>query len=354
MNENFDDYFASLDKVEVEKNAKQLNGSIEQKHLNLTSTKTQGTVIFRPIADLEIRDGIERCIPIRRITNVYEIGLSVPALNDDGTQKMNDDGTPRTYYNRYKVCGAENFITKLTPEQYKLHSETTEAIDAVTSFAGDNDIDLYNDYGVSAYVKKEVSLFWGKVFKFTSSVKNANVIDAENKVFLMRAASPKFSTSFNNSQKSKTEMKGSSAWRNSTFSRTVGDGNYGCSITTALNSGGTIGYSFTINFDEISKFKLTQEDIDKCTDLNAEYCDVTTFNEDYYTFLRDKFIELKNKMFTNLNGSDEIIFRTSFCAAPEKLSSTPSVTQKQVTKSTGPVVQPDLSSVPKFKIPTSL
>lgn len=270
-------YFSNLKKYSEENSGSNSFNKTERddsgKVLNLTKQSNYGTVLLRPINDVN-------GIPMKVLSKIYELYESSPAIDEEGKPILNNDGTQRYQYNNCIIADPVNYsmagIT-LTPEQTMALNNCISAIKKYEDYVYNEVIDPEETAtGLNVKFRKEISMFWAKVLSLTS---NNQTSLTEGKVRLIRHNSSNFSRQFIQALDDGTAIrKDGGAWIQQYFSRTVGASNKIVSITTDLNKGGTVGYSMSYMFAEGAQYELTQADVDLCTSLHTQICDLTNLD----------------------------------------------------------------------------
>lgn len=266
----FDDIIAS-DAAAQQKREKSPRGSL----LNLCKAENRGLALVRPIVD-------ELGRTTKTLTDLVEVYESIPAFNDDGSPKLNNEGKQWVDYSNITVVAPENYNTRmfsLTASQSNLLTELIAKLRMYNEMLNKKILARENtatNLGVS--VRSSLTFFWAKVIMLSDKSGKTKIDDGI--VRLCKHVSASFATIMAKAVQTQTKiMGGSKDWMMQFFGRDPGQFNAITSISTEFSPPGVVGYATNIQFSNAAPYDLTEEDISTCVDLNTQVVDLTKFDE---------------------------------------------------------------------------
>lgn len=353
MAQSMEEFFSMMQAYSEEHNAQ--NKSSGKNYLVLSrQIMSDSTSIFRIIND-------SKGVPMRLIHDVYECWLNLPVIGDDGNPVLDEAGNPTYYGRRYNVCGLSNY-KNLSADDIKLVNDTVELCERFSQL----DKETLDKLGSNTTYRKEISLWWCKLLAFTG---NKDATSGVQLIYLVRNHGNSFFQDYCRAINTKTSMKGSGQWLEKYLNREVGTHEEACSVRVHLGDPDKkeqLGYSYTIAFDTVAPYELTPEDIEMCTDLDAEYINVADFNRDLYTTVRDYLTkvlaehDMKSATDMGLTPAPEqpkVDAQTAYAsyqAPPAPVNAAPQVTPRPAGAPTFTAPRPAGAPVPPMGPPTSL
>lgn len=254
--------------------------SVRATTLNLVSQKNRGTATVRIVAD-------KTGVPIQTVKGVFEVYEDVPVI-ENGNPVIGDDGKVQTRKVLSEIPYASNYDSKdiigtVRPTEAQLQklNHLTDLLTQYQDYVNNEYIDqTTTETNMGVRYRSCMTSFWAKVFSVVPT--GATNIIEEPAMYLCKHSSPRFVQTFNEcvNQQISARKDAAAAYLDKFVSNEVGEYDANVTISTLLNQGGTIGYSVAISLmDGLSKYQITQEDVDSCVPLSTIGWNFQSFDE---------------------------------------------------------------------------
>lgn len=284
--------------------------SVRATTLNLVSQKNRGTATVRIITD-------KTGVPIQTVKGVFEVYEDLPII-ENGAPVVGDDGKVQTRKSLIEIPYASNYDSKdiigavrPTESQLQKLNHLTDLLSQYQDYVNNEYIDSANtDTNMGVRYRSCMTSFWAKVFSVVPT--GATNIIEEPAVYLCKHSSPRFVQTFNEcvNQQISVRKDAAATYLDKFVSNEVGEYDANITISTLLNQGGTIGYSVAISLmDGLSKYKITQEDVDGCVSLSTVGWNFQSFDEkrvDELTARVQKYLDAVDESVISESGAEVV------------------------------------------------
>ena len=284
--------------------------SVRATTLNLVSQKNRGTATVRIITD-------KTGVPIQTVKGVFEVYEDLPII-ENGAPVVGDDGKVQTRKSLIEIPYASNYDSKdiigavrPTESQLQKLNHLTDLLSQYQDYVNNEYIDSANtDTNMGVRYRSCMTSFWAKVFSVVPT--GATNIIEEPAVYLCKHSSPRFVQTFNEcvNQQISVRKDAAATYLDKFVSNEVGEYDANITISTLLNQGGTIGYSVAISLmDGLSKYQITQEDVDGCVSLSTVGWNFQSFDEkrvDELTARVQKYLDAVDESVISESGAEVV------------------------------------------------
>lgn len=254
--------------------------SVKATTLNLIAQKNRGTATVRIVAD-------KTGVPIQTVKGVFEVYEDIPII-ENGNPVVGENGEVQTRRSVIEIPYASNYDSKdiigtVRPTEAQLQklNHLTDLLAQYQDYVNNEYIDQGStETNMGIRYRSCVTSFWAKVFSVVPTG-GTNIIE-EPAMYLCKHASPRFVQTFNEcvNQQISARKDTAAAYLDKFVSNEVGEYDSSITISTLLNAGGTIGYSVAISLmDGLTKYQITQEDVDSCVSLSTVGWNFQSFDE---------------------------------------------------------------------------